>query len=148
MEQPAAGGGSDEAGVVAQLRITDPGALGGNGKGQLRRVIADAIQQGRAGRDHAAAKDNHFRVDHVHQAHGSDAQVIGRVLLDLAGQGIAGMGRVKDVPGGQLCGRFAESVQGGSSAILVECFLARLTTAVALAYASRQPPRPQPHSRG
>src|SRR5262245_56118187 len=74
-ELAAAGGGADETGVAAELSVADLCLRRRYRKGQLADVMTDALQEGVSGRDHAAAENDHVRINGVHQVHGPDGQV-------------------------------------------------------------------------
>src|SRR5262249_22376567 len=83
------GRGADEAGLAAELGVADLRLRRRYREGQPLDVPADALQERLAGRDHAAGEDHHVGVDGVHQVGRPHRQVVGRVLDDLLGQGVA-----------------------------------------------------------
>ena len=59
-------------------------------------MLPDLFQEGLAGRDHAAPKDNHIRVNRVHQIGSAHRQVESRLFDNLLRHLVAGGGRVED----------------------------------------------------
>jgi hypothetical protein len=102
IEATGTAGGTDEACLGSELGEADLCPFGRHWKRQDADVSLDSVQERRARRRHAAAKNYHIRINGVHEIGGSDGQEEGSIFDDFIGELIACGGRIENVPGGKL----------------------------------------------
>ncbi len=80
MELSATSGGADEAGIAAELGVTNARLRSRYGKGKLANVPANPLEEAFARGNHASPKHDHVGIHRVHDVDGAHRKIKGCIF--------------------------------------------------------------------